>query len=94
VDAITLCPFIICRNKDNLTMLNHEAIHVKQQLELLIIPFYVIYLLNWAYNLIKYKGDSETAYSEIFFEKEAYDNQDDLEYLSSRQTWSCLKKKD
>jgi len=92
VGAITLCPFIICRDKSDKVMLNHESIHVKQQLELLVIPFFIIYVLNWAYNLIKFKGDTETAYRELIFEKEAYDNEENVEYLSTRQKWSCFKK--
>lgn len=94
VGAITLCPFIVCRDKSDTIMINHGSIHVKQQLELLIVPFYVIYLLNWSYNLIKFKGDSEMAYSEIIFEKEAYENQYNLDYIITRQKWSCFKKKD
>jgi len=91
VGAITLCPFIICRDKSDTIMLNHESIHVKQQLELLVIPFFIIYVLNWALNLIKFKGDTEKAYLEIIFEKEAYDNEYDLEYLSTRQKWASFK---
>jgi len=92
VGAITLCPFIVCRDKNDTIMLNHESIHVKQQLELFVIPFFIIYLLNWAYNLIKFKGDTEKAYLEIIFEKEAYAYEDNLEYLDTRPSWSCFKK--
>jgi len=93
VGAITLCPFIICRDKSDKVMLNHESIHIKQQLELFVIPFFIIYLLNWAYNLVKYKGDAEKAYLEIIFEKEAYEYEYDYEYLKSRPKWSCFKSK-
>lgn len=93
VGAITLCPFIICRDKSDKVMLNHESIHVKQQLELLVIPFFLIYLLNWLYNLVKYRGDTNEAYMQLFFEKEAYDHEYDMEYLSTRQKWSCFRSK-
>jgi len=94
VGAITLCPFIICRDKSDVVMLNHESIHVKQQLELLVIPFFLIYVINWVYNLIKFKGDTDLAYRELFFEKEAYDNEDNMEYLKTRPKWSYFRKKE
>jgi len=93
VGAITLCPFIICRDKSDKIMLNHESIHIRQQLELLVIPFFLIYLVNWLYNLVKYKGDSDKAYQELIFEREAYANEDNLEYLKDRPLWSCFKRK-
>jgi len=93
VGAITLCPFIICRDKSDKIMLNHESIHVKQQLELLIIPFFIIYVLNWLYNMIKYKGDSNEAYMQLIFEREAYDNEYDMDYINTRQKWSYFRSK-
>lgn len=30
---------------------NHEAIHTKQMKELLYVPFYILYLLEWLYRL-------------------------------------------
>lgn len=47
---------------------NHEAIHTKQMKELLYVPFYILYLLEWFYRLTQ-KGN---AYRNISFEKEAY----------------------
>lgn len=72
---------------------NHENIHWFQQLELLIIPFYIIYILNWLYlGIFKYKGRNWTlAYQNIIFEKEAYDNEYDVSYLERRKIWSFLK---
>jgi hypothetical protein len=42
--GITFFPFIIVANqylKQNLVIINHEKIHIRQQLELLIIPFFL-----------------------------------------------------
>lgn len=61
--------------------LNHEKIHSKQQLELLIIPFYIIYLIEAIF-----KG-----YYCISFEKEAYANQDNLDYLKTRKWYSMWR---
>jgi len=42
--------FLILKSKDlknNLNLINHERIHLIQQLELLIIPFYFIYVIEF-----------------------------------------------
>nr|UWG83357.1 MAG: hypothetical protein [Bacteriophage sp.] len=36
---------------------NHEAIHTKQMKELLYVPFYILYLLEWFYRLTQ-KGNA------------------------------------
>jgi len=93
VEAITLYPFIICVNRDNKIMLNHESIHLKQQQELLIIPFFIVYVFHWMVNLIKYNGNTEKAYLKILFEEEAYANENNFKYLKTRLIWSCFRKK-
>lgn len=67
------------------TLINHESIHTAQMRELLWIPFYVIYLLEWLLRLLQFNGDLYKAYSHISFEKEAYANDSDLNYLKSRR---------
>ena len=62
VAAITLYPFIICIDKEDKILINHESIHLKQQRELLVIPFFIIYLIHWMINLVKYNGDFDKAY--------------------------------
>ena len=70
-------------------LINHEKIHLRQQLELLILPFYLFYLLNYLYNLIT-SFDHEKAYRNIIFEQEAYDHEKDKNYLKSRKFLSFL----
>lgn len=84
--AITLWPFIFVRKECSFNEidLNHENIHGRQQLELLIIPFYIIYLIEWIF-----KG-----YRNISFEKEAYSNQDNLDYLKTRKLFAMWRKND
>jgi hypothetical protein len=92
VAGMALFPFILIKEKryrHDKVLINHESIHLVQQLELLILPFYVIYLLNYVFNLIKYR-EHEKAYLNIFFEKEAYQNEYDLNYLKKRKMWSFL----
>lgn len=64
--------------------LNHEAIHTAQMKELLYLPFYIIYIGEWLYGIIRYR-DSRFAYYHISFEQEAYELQSNLNYLESRK---------
>ena len=90
IAAITLCPFGIYVRDKYLTdrLINHETIHWKQQLEMLVIPFYIWYLIEF---LIRSFKSSKTAYRNISFEREAYDNDDNLEYLKERKLFAWLK---
>jgi hypothetical protein len=56
---------------------------------LLIIPFYLLYLVNYLYNLIQ-QGNHQLAYRNILFEKEAYDHQSDENYLQKRRIFAFL----
>lgn len=64
--------------------MNHEFIHFRQQIELLILPFYIIYILNYLINLILYHNHQQ-AYRNILFEREAYENDAKLNYLADRK---------
>lgn len=90
---MALFPFILLRDKrmkSNKRLINHEKIHLKQQVELLLILFYIWYLIEYFVRLIQYK-DSNEAYRNISFEREAYANDSDLEYLTNRKLFSFLK---
>lgn len=90
IQGITLYPFILLKHKSykkNKVLMNHEEIHLQQQKELLVLPFYVLYLGNYLFNLVKY-WHHHTAYLNICFEREAYENEQDLKYLSKRKFWS------
>lgn len=89
-DAMALFPFIVLRNKQqqqDKKLINHEQIHLRQQLELLVLPFYFLYLLNYLINLIRFKKHYP-AYFNIRFEREAYANEHDFGYLSRRKAFS------
>ncbi len=70
---------------------NHESIHTAQMKELLYAPFYLFYLLEWLYRLIHYR-DCIKAYHDITHEREAYDNQEDPDYLINRKPYNQFKK--
>ena len=91
--GITLFPFVFLKDrsfKEDLVLLNHERIHLKQQLELLVLPFYLIYCLEYLVRLFQYKSWS-LAYRNISFEREAFTNEKDLDYLKSRSLWNFMK---
>lgn len=70
--------------------LRHEITHLKQQVELLIIPFFILYLLNYLVNLVIYRNRKK-AYRNICFEREAYKNQNSRNYLPNRKPYSFIK---
>lgn len=92
-NAMALFPFMLFKDRSMLAdkvMVNHEKIHFQQQLELLILPFYVLYLLNYLFNLLRFKNHS-LAYFNICFEKEAYANDKNPNYLKTRPFYGWLK---
>lgn len=88
INGITLYPFIIVNDKNNKVLINHEQIHLTQQKELYILSFYYLYLKSYFKNRKLYKDSywrHYYSYRNIYFEKEAYDNQDNLLYLKTRE---------
>lgn len=71
-------------------LINHERIHLRQQVELLILPFYVWYLTEYFINRLRGQSKNQ-AYRNISFEKEAYNNDENLEYLKQRSIWAFLR---
>lgn len=91
VRGIAIYPFIFYKHKElrkNKAFINHESIHIRQQFELLILPFYIWYFVEYGIRLIQYKGNQNEAYLNISFEREAYANEDNLDYLKNRKFWS------
>ena len=91
--GLSLWPFIILKHdglKEDNVLINHERIHLKQQMELLIIPFYIIYVLEWLVRSLFcfsfYRG-----YQNISFEREAYANEHNLKYPIERRVFSFIK---
>ena len=88
--AITLGEIILATAPLNKYDLNHELIHVRQQRELLYLPFFVWYMVEWLVLFVRYR-DWMKAYYNIRFEREAYKHQHDLTYLKRRKRWAFLK---
>ena len=88
--AINLFGLIIVR-KDHGRLsdveINHELIHTRQMLEMLIIFFYLAYVSEWLIRLIWYRNRMK-AYRNISFEREAYSNMYNLSYLKERKLFA------
>ncbi|MCL2312314.1 MAG: hypothetical protein FWC41_07500 [Firmicutes bacterium] len=69
--------------------IRHETIHTRQMIELLVIPFYLWYGIEWLIKLPKY--GMKNAYYNLSFEREAYENHNDINYLNNRKLFSFLK---
>jgi len=91
--AMAVYPFMIFKNQEaSVTgkVIRHELIHFHQQLELLVLPFYVLYLLSYLLNLLIYR-DHDKAYRNICFEVEAYTNDDNPDYLLQRKMFAWIR---
>lgn len=87
--GITLYPFVLIAPGVRLSrrLVIHEKIHLRQQAELLLLPFYLLYLLEFILAYFRY-GNQYQAYRHISFEKEAYENEHKSSYLHKRPTWN------
>ena len=89
--AINLFGLIFVRKGESFTAsdLRHEQIHTRQMLELLVLPFYVWYLVEWFLRFLHHRN-AIRAYFDISFEREAYIHQHEADYLSRRKHYAWL----
>ncbi len=93
VIAMALWPLLIFKDQEsrnNKVVFNHEKIHHRQQLELLILPYYIWYFLEYWYAMFKNGFRHHTSYMQVSFEKEAFANESKLDYLDTRPFLSSL----
>lgn len=91
--GITIFPFILLTHKndrEDAVVINHEKIHIRQQLELLVVPFFLWYGIEFLFRWVQLKNRF-AAYRNISFEREAYANEKDPGYLKQRSFWNFLK---
>lgn len=102
--AITIGVFVIFKNREVASprVVNHEHIHVKQQTELLFIGMWILYLLSYLYNRLRlsfglelpiktnYKSNHMKAYRNIIFEREAYSNDSNMDYIKNRKRFNWV----
>lgn len=90
ISGLTLWPVVIVRRRsllDNSAFVNHERIHLRQQIEMLVLPFYIWYLTEFLIRWAWYKNIF-LAYRNIGFEREAYAEEENKDYLRIRKIWA------
>ena len=101
VGGISLFPIVILREKHkdpvhqsafiaSQRIHTHETIHFQQQLEMLVIFFYIWYAIEFVIRLIQFKSFKK-AYRNLLHEKEAYRNESDFRYLQKRKRYAWLR---
>ncbi|MCB9032952.1 MAG: hypothetical protein H6553_03865 [Chitinophagales bacterium] len=93
IAGITIFPFIFIKSKglaNDQVFVNHERIHIHQQLELFILFFYLWYSIEYFIRLIQYRN-ANLAYKNISFEREAYANEKNQQYILDRKIWAFIK---
>jgi hypothetical protein len=88
--AISLGLFVFCREVLSDRGRQHETIHYRQWMELLLVGFMLLYPLFWLILLIRHK-DGAKAYKLIPFEVEAYTHEHDEGYLDNRPWFGWWK---
>lgn len=90
--CINICGYLLARSELTEKNVNHESIHTEQMKELWYIGFYLWYFGEWLYQSIVRIFNSEMkAYCYITMEQEAYENDDNLEYLATRVKYAWWK---
>lgn len=84
--GMMIFPFIFLRSDRPIYQhtIRHEVIHWVHSVQLFVLIFFLIYVLNWGYNLIRFRFDFEEAYRSIWAERIAYANQHNQLFLPRR----------
>ena len=82
--SVAVWPFIFIRKEARMdaATLRHEEIHYRQQKEMLVVFFFLWYGLEWLIRLMVYRN-AHKSYRMVGFEREAYLNELDGDYLFS-----------
>ena len=92
--AMNICGILFVRRGATMKPvdINHEEIHTKQMLEMLIIFFYLWYVIEWLIRFFFSKDKfTHKAYRNVWFEQEAYKNEDNLGYINERKHFAWLR---
>lgn len=91
--AMCIWPFVIVRKgihvSEQSSLLNHERIHARQQLEMLLAGFFLWYGVEYLIRLICLR-QHDKAYHRISFEQEAFANDQNMDYLKKRKPFSWM----
>ena len=87
--AISFGLWVWCRGELSSKTRRHETIHFQQQIELLFVGQWILYMMFWLIGLVRYRN-GEKAYRENPFEREAYRHDDDEGYIATRSRYTWL----
>ena len=90
-NIVNICGILFIKGNAELTQkeYNHESIHSAQIIEMFIVGFYLWYVAEYIY--YRLNGLSKLlAYHAISFEREAYENDDNLDYLKTRKKYNWI----
>jgi len=91
IGAVTIGPLVFSRGKISEVTRRHETIHWQQYIETFIVGFLLLYFGFYITSLLKGRRGRD-AYMEIPFEKEAYENQNDKQYLENRKRYAWIRR--
>lgn len=90
IAGMALWPFILVRDENpSSRLIQHEKIHLRQQVELGIVFFYCWYVTEFLFRFF-WTFSYQKAYKSICFEREAYTHEAEVDYLVYRKTWHFL----
>ena len=92
--AVNILGVLFARRGARLTAedMRHEEIHTAQMKETLYAAFYLWYAAEWIIRVIANGFKPREAYRALLFEREAYANQGDADYLEKRRHYAWLGK--
>lgn len=90
--AINLFGILFTKGELDQITINHESIHTEQMKEMLFLFFYLWYGIEYLIiRLFNIKDKQSNIYHEVSLEEEAYNNDDNLDYLLNRKHYSWIK---
>ena len=94
--ALTVWPFVFMHPQFKESrvfpeLLQHEEIHIRQQLELLVVGALFLYVFEYLYARVIKKLDSRQAYYYTALEQEAHRNAYKPHYLKTRKPYSWVR---
>lgn len=90
--AINLFGVLFTKGELDQVTINHENIHTEQMKEMLFLFFYLWYGIEYLIiRLCNIKDKQNNIYHEVSLEEEAYNNDNNLDYLSTRKHYSWIK---
>ena len=100
-DAVAIWPRIFVKGECKEYVVRHEEIHIRQQKELLLIGFYLLYAVFYVYLFLKFAISDwgckiseicDKAYRANPLEREAYGHQHDPDYLDRRRHFAWIRR--